>query len=191
MTMRIGLFIERDNGAQKTEAVNDGETLSVEATPRDEVLLEEMHRRYDLQQNEIDSTDTKAGFVLAYLGTYSVVLSGSIPEIVEKMTQGGSVLLIVTTFITLMLLACGVFCCIKVIRIRTFRFPVGVEKEEVEFYLSLTREAAVRQLMRQYSDYIQDNISWVKNKGKWFLYSLFFSLSFTVAGIFTAFLAQF
>jgi len=167
------------------------DSLSIEATPKDEILLEEMRRRYDLQQSEIDTADTKAGLLLAYLSAVFVMLVTSVPEVFTKIAQERQILVIIMASFSVLLYVVGAFCCVKSIKPRIFSFPMGVEETEVEFYLSQDRSNVILQLLRQYSEYTQHNIALVKDKSKWFSWSLVFSLAFTLAGACTAFLAHF
>ncbi len=180
--MRIGVFIERESACSTTDVV------SVEATYKDEILLEEMRRRFDLQQSEIDAVISKAGLVLAYMGTVLVLLVTTMGGTLGSITLARMPVFIVA-FVTLLVYIAGVFCCIKVIAPWTFFFPIGVEEQEVEFYISQNRDDMVLQILRQYSEYIQKNICRAKNRSSWFLWSLIFGLVFTVLGVCTAYLA--
>lgn len=189
--MRLGIFIEKGDSAQEATSYST-ETISIEATPKDEILLEEMRRRYDLQQSEIDTTNTKSGLVLAYLGTVIVILIASAPDIFEKIVQAQKIsALIVVASIALFFYIVGVFCCVIAIAPTKYLFPMGAEEQEIEFYLSENRNDTVLQLLSQYSEYIQKNLPRVKSKNRWFICSLIFSLCFTVAATGVVCLVQF
>ncbi len=130
--MRIGIFIDRDS--------RQSEDISIEASVKEEVLLHELRRRYDLQQTEIEIANTKAGIVLAYLAS-----------------------------------AC---CCILAIRPARSYSPLATERDEIEEYLALTREAMVMQILVQYSHFIQQNFKIVQFKNRWLIRALILSLVF-------------
>jgi hypothetical protein len=178
--MRFGIFVEREVSDEESE--HGTETVSIEAAPKDEILLEEMRRRYDLQQSEIDTANTKAGLVLAYLGTVFVILITSAPNVFKMMIQIQSIPVIIATSVALLFYVAGVVCCVIAIAPWTFFFPMGAEEQEVEFYMSKNRTDTMLQLLRQYSEYIQKNLPRVRGKSRWFFWSLVFSLAFTLAG---------
>lgn len=164
--------------------------VSVEATAKDELLLEEVRRRYDLQQTEIDTINTKAGLVLAYFGTILVIIVTSLYGESDLAMQalGGPV--VVAASVSLVSYLCGVGCCIVAIAPWTVFFPVGIEREEIGYYLSKDRDDTVLQLLTQYSKYTQENSSRIKTKNQWFLWGLVLSLVFTLASMSTVCLAS-
>lgn len=164
--------------------------VSVEATAKDELLLEEVRRRYDLQQTEIDTINTKAGLVLAYFGTILVIIVTSLYGESELSMQalGGPV--VVAAFVSLVSYLFGVGCCIVAIAPWTVFFPVGIQREEIGCYLSKDRDDTVLQLLTQYSKCTQENSSRIKTKNQWFLWGLVLSLAFTLASMSTVCLAS-
>jgi len=186
--MRLGFFIEKGRVPSR-EADPGDRAISVDASPLDEILLAEVRRRYDLQQEEIDTTNTKAGLTLAYLGTVFVILVTSAPSICGRIIQSGSMPLIIMAPVTLLLYIAAAICCIVTIAPRDFRSPVGVERQEINSYLSQDRDSALLQLLSQYGEYTQRNVSKIKSKNRWLMRSLILGVVFTLAGIFTICLA--
>ena len=109
--------------------------LSVEATPRDEILLEEMRRRYDYMHGEIDTANTKAGLLLGYFATVLVVLvtSGASPSLQSVFGDGMALtcLFCWTACATLIAFAGGLFCCLLALLSRKVMHPMAIEAEEI------------------------------------------------------------
>jgi hypothetical protein len=170
--MRFGIFVER--GPKKTQA----EAFSEASEEGDEVLLEELRRRYDLQQAEIETVNNKAGIVLAYLGAVFIVFLNLAPDVATQIAKY-NLSVIILTMITFLLFLLAAISCLIAMRSRIFLSPIGIEKEEVEAYLVKDREDLVLQLLSQYSRYTQENIPIVTSKNKWLVAALWFSLAFT------------
>jgi hypothetical protein len=186
--MRFGLFIEK--AIPDDELEDDSERMSIEASPKSEILLEEMRRRYDLQQCQIDAADTKSGLILVYYATVFVVFVSSALSFEQAVTQSPNVYILISVALAAFSYLIGAVCCVVAIIPRTFFFPVGAEVEEIEFYLSKSRDEMILQLLRQYSEYIQRNHPRIKYKYRWFLWALIFSVIFTVSGICAVLLVQ-
>ncbi len=178
----------RSDGVTESPTLSRDEALfslgvSVGATSKDELLLEEVHRRYDLQQTEIDAINGKVGLVLAYFGAILIVAVTSLHGGSALSVRALSVAGVIAISVSLASYLCGVGCCVVAIAPWKVFFPVGIENEEIEHYLSRDRDDAVRQLLTQYSKYIQENSSRIKTKNRWFFWGLLLSLVFTLASV--------
>jgi hypothetical protein len=169
--MRVGVFVERESEKAQTEAIS-------ETFESGEILLEELHRRFDLQQTEIETANNKAGIILAYLGAVFIVFLGLAPDVAKQVTKYNLNVILLTSVTFLLFLSTAISCVITM-KPRTFWSPIGIDKEEVEAYLGQDRKELVLQLLSQYSRYTQENIPTVRSKNKWFVATLWFSLAFT------------
>lgn len=169
--MRVGVFIERESEKAQTEA--NSETFE-----SGKILLEELRKRFDLQQAEIEIANNKAGIILAYLGAVFIVFLGLAPDVAKQIAKYNLNVIILTSITFLLFLSTAISCVITM-RPRIFWSPIGIEKEEIEAYLAKDREDIVLQLLSQYSRYTQENIPIVASKNKWLVASLWFSLAFT------------
>ena len=169
--MRFGVFVERELENAQREAIS-------ETSESGEILLEELHKRFDLQQTEIEIANNKASIILAYLGAVFIVFLGSAPDVAKQIAKYNPNVIILTSITFLLFLSTAISCVITM-RPRTFWSPIGIEKEEIEAYLAKDREDIVLQLLSQYSRYTQENIPIVASKNKWLVAALWFSLAFT------------
>jgi hypothetical protein len=169
--MRIGVFIERES--EKAQAEANSETLE-----SGKILLEELRKRFDLQQAEIETANNKAGIILAYLGAVFIVFIGLAPDVAKQIAKYNPNVILLTSITFLLFLSTAISCVITM-RPRTFWSPIGIEEEEIEAYLAKDREDLVLQLLSQYSRYTQDNIPIVTGRNRWLVAALWFSLAFT------------
>ena len=169
--MRFGVFIERELEKAQTEAIS-------ETSESGEILLEELHKRFDLQQSEIEIANNKAGIILAYLVAVFIVFLGLAPDVAKQIAKYNLIVILLTSITFLLFLSTAISCVITM-RPRTFWSPIGIEEEEIEAYLAEDREDIVLQLLSQYSRYTQENIPIVASKNKWLVAALWFSLAFT------------
>ena len=169
--MRFGIYIERGSEKAQTEAFS-------EASESGKILLEELRRRFDLQQTEIETVNNKAGIILAYLGAVFIVFLDLAPDVAKQMAKC-NLGVIVLASITFLLFLSAVISCVETMRSRTFLSPIGIEKEEVEAYLAQNRKDLVLQLLSHYGHYTQENIPIVMSKNKCLVAALWLSLAFT------------
>ena len=137
-----------------------------------------MRRRYDLQQTEIETLNTKAGITLAYLGALFIAALNATPEVIQLALQTWLIALL--GIVTLVLYILAGLSCIMALRSWTFQSPVGVVRHELEDYLDYERRDLIRQLLSQYSDYTQENIPVFDQKNTWFVRSLVLTVAFTL-----------
>ena len=168
--MRVGVFIERESEKAQMEA--NSETLE-----SGKILLEELRKRFGLQQAEIEIANNKAGIILAYLGAVFIVFLGLAPDVAKQIVKYNLNVIFLTS-ITFLLFLLTAISCVITMRPRTFWSPIGIEKEEIEAYLAEDREDLVLQLLSQYSCYTQENIPIVASKNKWLVAALWSSLAF-------------
>jgi hypothetical protein len=170
--MRIGVFLNRDS--------QHGEDISVEASVKEEVLLTELRRRYELQQAEIETVNTKAGIALAYLGAVFFLLLDTLPNAISKIWVSNNAVIWLSVIAFFAYLA-SAGCCILAIRPAKGYSPVAAERDEIEYYLALTREEMMLQVLSQYSHFLQKNSKIVQLKNRWLIRALILSLVFTAA----------
>jgi len=169
--MRFGVFVERELEKAQMEAIS-------ETSESGEILLEELRKRFDLQQAEIETANNKLSIILAYLGAVFIAFFGLAPDVAKQIAKYNPNVIILTSITFLLFLSTAISCVITM-RPRTFWSPIGIEKEEIEAYLAKDREDMVLQLLKQYSQYTQENIPIVASKNKWLVAALWSSLAFT------------
>lgn len=184
--MRIGFLIEKrqnDERTAKPKASEEG--LSTEATSADEILLEELRRRYDLQIRENEVCSTKSSVVLAYLAAVGVVALGFTEGFATGWANRDYAVICLWLASSVSYLV-AVVACVVTFRSRTLFAPLAVEQEEVEFYLSQERTDLVLQILSQYSHVVLRNARELKRKRTWFSVTVAATVVFTLLLLVTA-----
>jgi energy-converting hydrogenase Eha subunit C len=176
--MRLGFFVERRKPPSESRSV--GTQFPLEASPPDEILLAEAHRRFDLIPFIVEQLDTKAGVVFAYLGAVGVVLLTNPPDS-SSLVGLLSWPVVVLFALAFLLYLTAAFASLMVLLTRPMVFPVGVEGERLAQYLALDRDHMVRQLLSDYSNCIEQNRPELEAKERWFRRALSLAFAFTGA----------
>ena len=181
--MRIGIFIEKRTPKQTLENVKNQTEPGVEASPADEILLEELRRRYDLLRDIEERLNTKAGLVMAYLGGIGIAVLNMRSDIIKWFVEPVSfeVILAISLwglFFVLYFLATA--SCVVTIFPRRVYTPLGIEPDEVEFYLSLQRTDLLMQIISQYSHFTLRNAPVFARKNRWVLCSMISATLLTI-----------
>lgn len=178
--MRIGIFIEREQALEEKAGGREGlESFSIEASPPDELVLSELHRRFDLQWRDGELVNNKSGVVLAYLAAIGAITLSLCEDIAPGWKQH-SVLVIVLSGLSLASYVAAIVSSIQTLRSRPFYAPLGVEGEELEFYLEKDRSNLILQIISQYSHYIGENSAQLEAKWKWLVRSIALVAVFTI-----------
>ena len=179
--MRVGIFVEHTGETEPGEM-----DFSVEATVKEEVLLEELRRRYDLLQEETDTVNTKAGVALAFLGGMLLSFIDDFSKLPSEIDVPSWVFLIL--FLVLgVLYASATVCMILAIKPYQYIAPIGVEESELEAYVGMDRSKMLLQLLVQYGSGIEKSQPEFRKKNHRFFVGLICTFVFIMSLLITGF----